>query len=457
MKLISTNPSRDYEPLGSVRVSTSEEVRAAVASARKAAYGWKEIGLDARIAYVRSLARVFKKRKGLLSRLISCEMGMPITQAEADIDDGVAFLKWYCDNAHKALDPEVTYETGKEIHMVVREPRGVAAVIVPWNFPCTNFIWQAGQNLLSGNTIVFKCSEETPLFGREIERVCAAAKFPKGVFNEIYGDGRIGALLAKQSVDTICFTGSTKTGRILYAIGAQKMIPVHLELGGSSPGILFKDADVDSAVLSIYGFRFGCSGQMCKALKRLIVHESRFDEVVAKVTREISRKQVGDAEERTTDIGPLVAERQVKLLEAQVRDAVKKGAKIVCGGKRPAHLRGAYYEPTVLINIKQNMRVWNEEVFGPVLPIISFKTEAEAVDLANDTIYGLGAYVYTRDKKLFERVAARIESGMVSMNNTNFVRACNPFGGYKQSGLGREHGKYGFYECTQAKVIVREK
>jgi succinate-semialdehyde dehydrogenase / glutarate-semialdehyde dehydrogenase len=457
MELISTNPSRNYEPIGSIRVSTEKDVRGAVSSARKAVRIWHDVGLDVRIKYIRALAHVFEKRKKELSRLISREMGMPIRDAEDDIDDGVSFLTWYCDNGHQYLDPEITYETAHEIHRVVHEPRGIVVIIVPWNFPCTNFVWQAGQILLGGNTVVYKCSEETPLFGKEIARCIAAAKFPKGVFNEVYGDGQVGERLAKENIDMVCFTGSTRTGRHLYALGAEKLIPVHLELGGSSPGIIFKDADIDAAIPSICGFRFGCAGQMCKALKRLIVHESKLEEVVEKLSGEISLKKVGDALDRTTDIGPLVAERQVLLLEAQVADAVHKGARIVCGGKRPASLRGAYYEPTILVNIKRNMRVWKEEVFGPVLPVVTFKTEEEAVALANDTVYGLGAYVYTRNKKTYERVAGRLESGMVSMNSTNFVRACNPFGGYKHSGLGREHGKYGFYESTQVKVVVSQK
>lgn len=457
MKLVSTNPSRNYEPIGSVRVSTTKEIRDAVASARAAGRAWKEIGLDARIKHVRMLAKVFKARKKELSLLIAREMGLPIRQAGEDIDDGVQFLTWYCNNAHRYLDPEITSQTSREVHLVVHEPRGVAAVIVPWNFPCTNFVWQAGQILLGGNTIVFKCSEETPLFGKAIERCMAKAKFPKGVFNEIYGSARVGELLVRQNIDMICFTGSTRTGQKLYAIAAEKMIPVHLELGGSSPGIIFKDADIDAAIPSVYGFRFGCAGQMCKALKRLIVHESKVEEVTEKLVGYIAQKKVGDAQQKDTDIGPLVAERQVTLLEAQVADAVKRGARIMCGGKRPPGLKGAYFEPTILVNVTRNMRVWKEEVFGPVLPIVSFKTEEEAVRLANDTMYGLGAYVYTRNKKIYERVASQIESGMVGMNSTNFVRACNPFGGYKRSGLGREHGKYGFYESTQVKVIVTER
>lgn len=455
--IVSTDPSDGFRVLGRVRPSTKSEIEKRVTAARKAALLWKDVGLTKRIHYVRKLADVLKARKKKLSLLISKEMGMPIQSAMEDIDDGVAFLTWYADHAHEALDPKVTYENVREKHIAFHEPRGVVAVIVPWNFPCTNFVWQCGQNLLAGNTIVFKCSEEVPLFGKEIEASFKAAKFPKGVFNEVYGDGKVGEALVHSDIDMICFTGSTRTGKAIYVIGAEKLIPVHLELGGSSPGIVFPDADLDRAIPSIYGFRFGCAGQMCKALKRLIVHESRFDEVVQKLIREIEKKKIGQATKHDTDIGPLVAKRQLDLLEAQVADARKRGAKVLVGGKRPVKLQGAYFEPTILTNVKKHMRVWQEEVFGPVLPVVSFKTEAEAIALANDTKYGLGAYVYTQDTKRYQRIASRIESGMVSMNDTNFVRPCNPFGGYKQSGIGREHGTHGFYDVSQIKVSVELK
>lgn len=457
MKLVSTNPSRNYEDLGEVIVSSEGEIEKKVKLAREALPLWSGMKLDIRIKYLKKVITAFTVIQKELALLMSREMGMPITESEDDLKNGIEFLNWYCDHANEALKPEVTYETTNEVHKVFREPRGVTAVIVPWNFPFTNFVWQVGQNLLCGNTVVFKHSEETVLFGKAIEKCFISTNFPKGVFNEVYGDGKVGDYLCHQNIDAICFTGSTKIGKHLYQLGADKMIPVHMELGGSSPGIIFEDVNLDKNIETLYTYKFLNCGQMCKGLKRLIIHKSKVDEVIESLKIEILKKKVGDAENRDTQVGPLVAERQLKLLESQVEDAVNKGAKIILGGKRPDGLKGAYYSPTILTNIKKNMRVWNEEVFGPVLPIVSFETEEEAIELANDTIYGLGAYVFTENKARFLRVATKIQSGMVSQNSLNFVRACNPFGGYKNSGLGREHGIYGFHELTQIKVISIEK
>ena len=453
MKLISTDPSYGYKRIGSVSVSTHREVTAKVRAARKAARRWKEIGLDHRIKLVRALAKAFSKNKVHLSKIQSAEMGMRIAESEGEIDGAAHFLEWYSDHAHEALDPVVTFEDKKERHEARREPRGVLAVIVPWNYPFANFVWQCGQNLLAGNTIVFKHSEETPLCGKAIEKLVREAGIPKGVFEEVYGDGKVGAMLAHSDVDGICFTGSTKVGESLYLSGAKRLLPVHLELGGSSPGIVFSDADIKQSAEWIYNYRFTGCGQQCKAIKRLIVHESVFDRVVTLLMQRISKVRVGPADDRMASLGPLVAERQVKLLEEQVSDAKQKGARILVGGKRPDGLQGAYYEPTLITKIKPIMRVWREEVFGPVLSIVPFKTEEQALTLANDTDYGLGAFVFTKNATRFERVAKRLDSGMVSMNHTNFVRACNPFGGYKRSGLGREHGIFGFHDATQLKLV----
>lgn len=455
MKLVSTNPSKGYQVVGRITISSASDIRSKVQKARRAARAWKEIGLDARIAYLRKLASLFLKHKKVLAKIQTDEMGMRISESEDEIDGCAQFLTWYCDNAHEALDRYVTFENGHERHEVHHEPRGTLAVIVPWNYPFANFVWQCGQNLIAGNTIVFKHSEETPLCGKWIERLVREAGFPSGVFEEVYGDGRVGARLVEENVDGICFTGSTKTGQNLYVSGAKRLIPVHLELGGSSPGIVFDDADIEATVTAIYNYRFYGCGQQCKAIKRLIAHHSVAKEVTERLVQLMKTKRMGDAQNRDADVGPLVAERQVTLLEAQVRDAVTKGAKVLIGGRRPSDLKGAYYEPTILSNVTTNMRVWKEEVFGPVLPIVTFKTEAEALKLANDTLYGLGAFVFTNDGKRYDRIAAALESGMVSQNETNFVRACNPFGGYKRSGLGREHGKQGFLDATQVKVITR--
>ncbi len=456
-KITSTNPSKNYEILGEVEISSEKEIKEKVNLAHESQKQWKEIGLSKRIEILKNLVSLFIEKKENLVLLASKEMGMPISQAEEDFDSGIEYLTWYLDNAEKYLNPEITYEDKQEVHKVYYEPVGVVAVIVPWNFPFSNFVWQVGQNLIVGNTVVFKHSEEIPLFGKEIEKIFAESKIPKGVFNEIYGDGKVGDILVNQNINMICFTGSSKVGKHLYKIGAKKFIPVLTELGGSAPGIVFEDADMDKVAEAVYENRFANCGQICDGLKRLIVHENKFNELIKKLKAVLQNKKIGIAEDKNTDIGPLAAERQLELLKSQIKDAVFKGAKIIIGGNIPENLDGAFYESTLIIDVKKNMEIWQEEVFGPVLPIVPFKTYDKAIKLANDTKYGLGGYIFTEDKKLFEKAASEINTGMVSQNNTFYVNPCNPFGGCKDSGMGREHGKHGFYELCKIKVISEEK
>lgn len=452
--LVSTNPSNNSK-LREVEVSTSDDVKKAVQNARDAEKMWRENGIDGRTRLLRKLIEKLEAKRVEIEKLQAKEMGMPITQAKEDTDFAIEYLKSYCDGVAEALSDEIAVDKASEQHKVVREPYGVAAVIVPWNFPLSNWVWQCGQNLLAGNCVVFKHSEETPLCSNWIEQIVNSV-LPEGVFNVVYGDGSVGRELIEQDVDLICFTGSSVTGVTVNESAAKRFIPTVLELGGSAPGIIFEDAEIDMILDQIYYARFVNAGQMCDGLKRLVVHQSKFNEVTEKLTKLLKTKRLGDATEEQTDIGPLVAERQVVLLTEQVKDATEKGATATVCSEIPVS-EGAYYPPTLLTDVTRDMRVWNEEVFGPVLPVVAFKDEAEAVELANDTQYGLGAYVFTSDKEKFERVAAQIKSGMVSQNNLSYVHPNNFFGGCKASGNGREHAKYGFHEVTQTKVIAGER
>ncbi len=454
-KLISTNPAKNYEVIGEVDVSTDKEIQEKVELANEAKLAWKEVGIKKRIEFLRPICEEFKKRKGELSLLITKEMGKPIT--EANIDGFLEEFDWFLDNGEKSLSDEITHEDEKSIHKIVHEPYGVAAVITPWNFPVGMFIWGTIPNLIAGNTVLFKISEECPLVGKLIEEIMNSKDLPRGVFSEIYGDGSVGQKLAESDVNLIWFTGSTKVGKLLYKIAAEKFIKVVLEMGGSSPAVLFEDVDALDVIAEIYIERFRNCGQVCDAVKRLIVHESIFDKVVDSLKQEIGKKIVGDPSNERTQIGSLVAKRQLDLLEGQVKDAIKKGAKVIIGGNTPENLSGAFYEPTILTNVTRDMRVWAEEVFGPVLPVVSFKTEEEAIELANDTYYGLGSRVYSKDIERAKRVASKIKAGTVEINHVSRWLPCNPFGGFKSSGMGREHGIAGFRELCQIKVISMEK
>ncbi len=456
-KLISTNPARNYEPVGSVPISPLSEIKQKVAMAQEAKTFWKELGVAKRIELIRPLLNEFMSKKEEIALLITQEIGKPITESLDDIAWDEGYFKWFLENGEKYLADDITFEDKKSIHKIVYEPIGVAAVITPWNFPFDIFLWAVIPNLIAGNTVVFKHSEECPLTGKFIEEIMNKSQLPKGVFAEVYGDGKVGEQLVNQDVNLIWFTGSTKVGKRLYEIAGRKFIKAVLEMGGSNPAIVFADVDVEEIISKIYIKRFLNCGQVCDAVKRLIVHESIFDKVVKELKALIETKIVGDPQNKNTNIGSLAAKRQLDLLESQVEDAIRKGAKIITGGRRPRDSKGAYYLPTILTNVKKNMRVWTEETFGPILVIVPFKTEQEAIEFANDTSYGLGAQIYCKDKNRALKLISKIDAGAIDINQGNHWLPCNPFGGYKNSGMGREHGEYGFRELTKLKIVAFEK
>jgi succinate-semialdehyde dehydrogenase/glutarate-semialdehyde dehydrogenase len=456
-KLISINPSRN-EVIGEVETSTEQDVADAVAKARKAQPKWAALSLTERCERIASFIKVAEGRYEEVAKLIATETGRPIESARGNVEGGINYFNGYLETAQQYLTPQITYETDVELHRVYREPWGVIACICPWNYPFMNIAWQCGQALIAGNSVVYKNSEENPLFAKLLVELFAASDIPEDVFNVVYGDGQVGEWLANADINMISFTGSTQTGKKLTKIAAEKFIPIVTELGGSAPLIVFEDKEVtDELVEFIWGRRFKNAGQSCDAVKRLIVHESKFDSLVERLCKVVDTKKIGDALDEDTDCGPLVAKRQLDKLEDQVKDATDKGAKIEIGGSKPKDLEGIYYLPTIITNIRRNMRIWHEEVFGPVLPVISFSTEEEAIELANDTEYGLGAHVMTDDEELFNKVAHQLQSGMVAQNKVMYWHPSNPFGGYKQSGMGRTHGEYGFHEVTQIKLVSEEK
>ncbi len=457
MKIASTNPSRNFETIGEVDISTEQDVKDAVERAQKAQADWAALSVAGRISALATFVEISKQRAEEIASLIAKETSRPIRSARGNVAGGIKYFECYFELAERYLAPQITSESDTEITRVFHEPYGVIAAICPWNYPFQNVAWQCGQALLAGNTIAYKNSEENPLFAKLLAELFEQSDVPAGVFNVIYGDGTVGEMLVHQEIDMISFTGSTQTGKALTKIAAEKFIPIHTELGGSSPCIVFEDAVTTENLEYIAGLRFKNAGQACDAIKRLIVHESKFDEVVDRLSKLISNMNVGDALEEDTDVGPLVSKRQLEKIESQVQDALNGGATAVVGGKRPPGLEGAYYEPTLLTGVTRKMRVWHEETFGPVLPVVFFKTEDEAIALANDTTYGLSAHVMTGDRKQFERLARLLKAGMIAHNRVPFWGPNNPFGGFKSSGMGRTHGEYGFHEVTQPKVVAESK
>jgi acyl-CoA reductase-like NAD-dependent aldehyde dehydrogenase len=410
-----------------------------------------------RVRLLRELYDKFAGQKETIATSISSEMGMPIRLARDEVGYGLSYMLWYLDHAEESLVPEVVYESNTEIHTVTHEPRGVVAAITPWNYPFMLCIWACVQPLLAGNTVIWKISKEVILTGRLIWSMIENSSLPPWVWTEIYGDGHTGDLLTDADIDGITFTGSTRIGNMLSQKALTKGITAVMELGWSAPGVVCEDADIDAVLETIYYMRYSNSGQMCDGLKRLIVHSSRYDELVSKLSARLLSKKLGNPLDPSTDIGPLVSENQLVSVTEQYEDAVAKWATILATLPIAPGLSGAYFAPVILGNISTDMRVWQEEVFGPILPIVTFSTIEEAIALANDTIYGLGAYVFTEDRATFAQLARLIESGMVQLNTVNYCIPSDPFGGYKASGIGREHGKAGFYELCNTKVVSMPK
>ncbi len=455
MTIKSYNPSNN-KLLGEIESTSIQKIKEIVKNSKQAFKSWGYLSIDARISFINKLYNEINLRKKELAQLITNEMGMPISESLLDIESGLECIKWYIENVKKIVINEITYEDEYEIDKIIFEPKGVVAVIIAWNFPFSSFVWQAISNLIVGNTVIIKHSENVPLCSKYIYDIVSSV-LPQNVYNVIYGDGEIGKNLINEDIDMICFTGSTETGKYLYKKAGEKFIPIILECGGSAPGIVFEDANVDSIIDSIYINKFANTGQICDGQKRLIVHEDKFDEVCKKLKDVIKNKIVGDPLDKRTDIGPLVSVSQLKKLEDQVEDAIQKGAKVICGGKKLELNNGNYYLPTILTNISKDMRIYNEEVFGPVIPIMTFKTIEEAIEIANDTQYGLGGYIYTSDMTKFNKVVKELKTGMIALNNLYYLRPCNPFGGYKKSGIGKNNSKYGLKELCNMKVVTYEK
>lgn len=455
MKIKSYNPANN-ELLGEVEETNLIEIENIYKKSKEASKIWGYLTLKERISYIQKLYNVIKSKKQEFVELITNEVGMPISESLYDVDSGLEHIEWYMNNAQKIIGEKITYEDEKEIDKIIFEPKGVAAVIIAWNFPFSSFVWQAVTNLIVGNTVIIKHSELVPLCSKFIYDMVKSV-LPENVYSVIYGAGEVGKKLAEQEIDLICFTGSTKTGQSLYKMAGEKFIGAVLECGGSAPGIIFEDADIDTVIEAMYINKFANSGQICDGQKRLIVHKSKMEEVCNKFKECIENKHIGNPLDEKTEIGPIVSIGQLEKLEEQVKDATRKGAKVICGGKRLEDNNGNYYLPTILTNITKDMKVYTEEVFGPVLPIIEFDTIEQAIDIANDTQYGLGGYVYTTDKKKFDRVVKELKTGMIAWNNLYYLRPCNPFGGYKKSGLGRNNSEIGLQELCNMKVVTYEK
>jgi len=458
MKIKSINP-HDQSTVGELKISTSDEIFKAVSKARRAFENWKETSVRKRCAYVENLTSLLQKNKERLAELITLEMGKPLEQSLSEIESELEFVRYYVKNGPKFLADETIINKDKDFYKVTYEPHGVCACICPWNFPLSMVTSGVLPAIIAGNTVVVKPSEYTSLSQKLVVDLINQTGIPEGVVNLIIGGGEEGKVLVDSQIDLVWFTGSTKAGLNIYKKSGEKFIKSLLEMGGSSAGIIMADADLENAVENIYWARFLNCGQVCTAVKRLFVEKSIFDEFLRLLLKRINKVKIGNPL-KNNDIGPLVNKKQLELIKEQVKDAITKRAVVEIGGKQSVAREikdGNYYEPTVLTNVNFDMKVLNEETFGPVLPIMSFKSEDEVTVFANKTEYGLSAEIYTSDYKKGEKIARSIQCGTVAINTDNFFKPECPFGGYKKSGMGREYGKIGMQEFAQVKVIALNK
>jgi len=389
-----------------------------------------------------------------LAQLMTAECGKPIVEARGEVAYGASFVEWFAEEGKRAYGESIPSPAADRRLLTIRQPIGVCAAITPWNFPLAMITRKVAPALAAGCTVVVKPAEQTPLTALALARLAHDAELPAGVFNVLTGDPQtIGATLtASPLVRKLSFTGSTEVGRLLMAQSAPTIKKLSLELGGNAPFIVFDDADVDAAVEGALVAKYRNTGQTCVCANRLLVQDGVYDAFVARLARRVQSLRVGPGNDEGVTQGPLIDEAALKKVEAHIEDALRKGARVVTGGSR--HERGGtFFEPTVLADVTSEMRVAREETFGPLAPVFRFADEEEAVRMANDTEFGLAAYFYSRDVARCLRVGEALEYGMIGINTGLISNEVAPFGGVKQSGLGREGSKHGLDEYLEIKYL----
>lgn len=449
--IVTVNPATG-EKLASYASMSLDEATTVAKDVGRAYEKWRSTPLAERAACLLGLAKVLRNRKNEYSRLMTSEMGKPITQSEAEVEKCTWTAEVYAQRAAKWLEDE-SAETDAKLSYVTFDPLGTVLSIMPWNFPFWQALRFAIPALTAGNVSLLKHASVSTGSALAIEGAFKEAGYPENCFRSLIIDHEVtAALIAGPLVQGVSLTGSVQAGERIAALAGASLKKFVLELGGSDPFIVLDDAEVAAAAKVAADARLQNSGQSCIAAKRFIVHEAAVKEFTEKMTREIEKKVVGDPMDRKTDVGPLVNKGAVKEVDEQVKDALSKGARtLLVGG--PQSGEGAFYLPTVLADVKEGMRVAGEEVFGPAAPVMAVKNEVEAVRIANDSDFGLGASLWTMDLEKAKGLAHRIESGMVFVNSLVKSDPRVPFGGIKKSGIGRELSEYGLKEFVNIKTV----
>ena len=429
---------------------TNEAIRAA----ELALPAWKARTADDRSRILRRWFELMTAHQDDLALLMTSEQGKPLAESRGEITYAASYIEWFSEEARRLYGEFIPSPWADKRIVVTREPVGVCAAITPWNFPAAMITRKVAPALAAGCTIIVKPATQTPLSALAMAELALRAGVPAGVFNVITGDARPigGALTSSPVVRKLTFTGSTEVGRVLAAQCAPTLKRMSLELGGNAPFIVFEDADLDEAVAGAMASKYRNTGQTCVCTNRLLVQDSVYEAFAEKLCKAVAALKVGNGLEEGVSQGPLIDEPALSKVEELVADATARGARVLTGGRRHA-LGGTFYEPTVLADLTPDMRIAKEEIFGPVAPLFRFTTEAQAIQMANDTEFGLAAYFYSRDVGRVWRVSGALEYGMVGINSGIISTAVAPFGGVKQSGMGREGSSHGIDEYVDTKYL----
>jgi len=440
--------------IGSIPKMGAAETRRAIEAADRALPAWRAKTAKERATILRKWFDLMLANQDDLALIMTSEQGKPLAEAKGEIAYAASFIEWFAEEGKRIYGDVIPQHQADKRIVVIKQPVGVCGAITPWNFPAAMITRKAGPALAAGCTMVLKPATQTPFSALALAELAERAGVPKGVLSVITGGAKEigGELTSNPTVRKITFTGSTEVGRVLMAQGAQTVKKMSMELGGNAPFLVFDDADLDAAVEGAMLSKYRNAGQTCVCANRILVQDGVYDAFAAKLADKVKALKVGPGTQSGVNIGPLIDENAVTKVEEHIQDAVAKGAKVAAGGKRHT-LGGLFFEPTLLTGVTTSMKVTREETFGPVAPLFRFKTEEEGVAMANDTEFGLASYFYARDIGRIWRVGEGLESGIVGINTGIISNEVSPFGGVKQSGIGREGSKYGIEEFLEVKYL----